>query len=248
MKWKKLGKIFHPTQHVFSDYLGEFAQSPQTIVFDNFIRIYFSTRKKDNDGKYLSHIAFIDMDKSFKNIINISKQPVIELGKLGCFDEHGIFPINPLRLGEKIFAYTCGWSRRISVSVETSIGLAISNDNGLTFEKKGDGPIMSSSIHEPFLVGDAFVKVYNNTYHMWYIYGTKWSDQPNEPSPARIYKIAYASSTDGIKWNRNGKQIIVDKLNVDECQALPTVIEHNNLYHMFFCYRGGISSKFIKGS
>ncbi len=237
MKWRKLGKIFNPTQHTLSDDCCEFAQSPQTLVFDNFIRIYFSTRKKDSIGKYLSHISFIDMNKTFTKIINVSKETVIELGNLGCFDEHGIFPINLLRNGDKISAYTCGWSRRISVSVETSIGLAISYDNGLTFKKNGEGPIMSSSINEPFLVGDAFVKVLNNTYHMWYIYGTKWSSQPNEPSPARVYKIAHAISSDGVKWDRDSIQIISDKLNADECQALPTVIDHNNKYHMFFCYR-----------
>lgn len=236
MKWKKLGRIFNPVEHKLPNNCYEFAQSPQTIVFEDFIRIYFSTREKDKNGKYLSQIAFIDMDKKIKDIKNISSKTVIQLGKLGCYDEHGIFPINPLKTGNKIVAYTCGWSRRVSVSVETSIGYAISNDNGLTFEKIGDGPIMSSSLHEPFLVGDAFVQVYNNAFHMWYIYGTKWSSQPDE-LPARVYKIAYAKSKDGIAWEREGKQIISDKLNADECQALPTVIYHKNKYHMFFCYR-----------
>lgn len=236
MKWKKLGRIFDPAQHTLTNECFEFAQSPQTLVFDDFVRIYFSTRKKDS-GKYLSYISFIDMDKQFKNIINISDKTVIELGSLGCFDEHGIFPINPLRTKDKIFAYTCGWSRRVSVSVETSIGYAVSDDNGLTFKKIGEGPIMSSSLHEPFLVGDAFVQVYKNKYHMWYIYGTKWSNRPNEDSPARVYKIGHAISGDGISWTRDGRQIIEDKLNADECQALPTVIKHDNKYHMLFCYR-----------
>ena len=236
MKWKKLGRIFNPVEHQLPNNCIEFAQSPQTIVFDDFVRIYFSTREKDKNGKYLSHIAFIEIDKEFKTITNISSNTVIELGRLGCFDEHGIFPINPLKSGNKIIAYTCGWSRRNSVPVETSTGYAVSNDNGLTFTKPGDGPIMSSSLHEPFLVGDAFVKIYNDLYHMWYIFGTKWTCQPDE-SPARVYKIAYAYSRDGIEWNRDGVQIITDKLNEDECQALPTVIYHKNRYHMYFCYR-----------
>jgi hypothetical protein len=240
MKWKKLGKIFNPTKHTLSNDCFEFAQSPQTLVFDDFVRIYFSTRKKDSkNGKFLSHISFIDMDKKFEKVINISKETVIELGGLGCFDEHGIFPINIVRDKNKILAYTCGWSRRVSVSVETSTGLAISYDNGLTFKKVGDGPIMSSSLHEPFLVGDAFVQIYENTYHMWYMYGTRWIDNPEEES-ARVYKIGHATSLDGVSWKRDGKQIISDRLNADECQALPTVIKHKGKYHMFFCYREAI--------
>ena len=76
----------------------EFAQSPQALVFDDYVRIYFSTREKDKTGKYLSHISFIDIDKKFKNIINVSSDTVIELGNLGCYDEHGIFPLNILRI------------------------------------------------------------------------------------------------------------------------------------------------------
>lgn len=241
MKWKKLGKIFDPSQHKLANNCIEFAQSPQTLVFDDFVRIYFSTRETDaKNGKFLSHISFVDMDKEFKNILKISTQQVIPLGKLGTFDEHGIFPINILCNKDKILAYTCGWNRRVSVSVETSIGIAVSNDNGLTFQKLGDGPILSSSPKEPFLVGDGFVAFFDNSYHMWYIFGTKWVDNEIEES-ARVYKIGYAHSSDGINWIKDeGKQIITDKLNVNECQALPTVVFANNMYHMVFCYREAI--------
>ena len=48
MKWKKLGKIFDPTKYKLPNNCVEFAQSPQTLVFDDFIRIYFSHRKETN--------------------------------------------------------------------------------------------------------------------------------------------------------------------------------------------------------
>ena len=237
MKWKKLGKIFDPTNFTLANNCFAFAQSPQTLVFDDFVRIYFSTREKDANGKYLSHISFVDMDKEFREIIKISSETVIPLGELGCFDEHGIFPINIVRDKDKILAYTSGWNRKVSVSVDASIGLAYSNDNGLTFEKLGHGPVLTSSLHEPFLVGDGFVAVYDDIYHMWYVYGTKWSNYTKEEIPDRVYKIGHATSADGISWHKEGKQIITDKLNDDECQALPSVTFFNNRYHMFFCYR-----------
>jgi predicted GH43/DUF377 family glycosyl hydrolase len=238
MEWIKRGKIFDPTKHSLANDCFEFAQSPQTVVFDDFVRIYFSTRKKDANGKFLSHIAFVDMDKNLSEILNISTHTVIELGGLGCFDEHGIFPISPLKVDNQIYAYTCGWSRRVSVSVETSTGLAISKDNGLTFQKVGTGPILSSSLNEPVLVGDSFVKKYDNIFHMWYIFGKKWMQSQESEPPARIYKIAYATSLDGIEWKKEeAKQIIADKLNSEECQALPSVIKIGETYHMYFCYR-----------
>ena len=47
MKWRKLGKIFDPTQHGLPNGCVQFAQSPQALVFDDFVRIYFSTRAVD---------------------------------------------------------------------------------------------------------------------------------------------------------------------------------------------------------
>lgn len=239
MKWSKRGLIFDPAKHKLANNCLEFAQSPQTLVFDDFVRIYFSTRQKDIEtGKFLSHISFVDFDKTFKKVLHVSDKTVIELGGLGCFDEHGIFPINILKHENKIYAYTCGWSRRVSVSVETSTGLAFSDDGGLSFKKAGAGPVLTASLHEPVLVGDSFVKVYNNSFHMWYIYGKKWiKAQGNEP-PARVYKIAHAVSPDGINWHKEeGKPIIADSLNENECQALPTVIKIGARYHMYFCFR-----------
>ncbi len=239
MKWLKLGKIFDPAKYSLPNNCSQYAQSPQTLIYDDFIRIYFSTRERDlKNGKYLSHIAFVDMTKDFKEIINISKDTVIELGKLGCFDEHGIFPMNVLRHRDKIYGYTCGWNRRVSVSVDTSIGFAISQNDGLTFQKIGDGPILTSSLNEPCLVGDPFVKVYDGTFHMWYIFGVGWKIFSKHVPPDRVYKIGHATSPDGIVWEKeDGRKIISDKLNSDECQALPTVIRLGGKYHMFFCYR-----------
>ena len=248
MKWKKRGKIFDPTEHILPNQCKEFAQSPQALVFDDFVRIYFSTREKDpENGKYLSHVAFVDFGKNLKDVIRVSEKTVIELGGLGCFDEHGIFPINVLRHKNRVYAYTCGWNRRVSVSVDTSIGFATSDDNGLTFQKLGSGPILSSSLNEPFLVGDAFVKVYDDVFHMWYMFGTQWKQYSENSPPDRTYKIGHATSIDGIDWKKeDGRQIIPDKLNNNESMALPSVIKIDSRYHMFFCYRE--SSDFRKSS
>jgi len=246
MKWKKMGKIFDPREHQLPNNCKEFAQSPQALICDDHIRIYFSTRSVDkSNGKFFSYIAFVDFDHDLKTILQVSNKPVIPLGKLGCFDEHGIFPMNVCHYKSKIYAYTCGWSRRVSVSVDTAIGLAISEDNGLTFQKIGDGPVLSASVHEPFLVGDGFVKVINDVFHMWYIFGIGWKHYNGNSEPDRTYKIGHATSNDGIYWNKEEAiQIIDDKLGESESQALPTVVKIDDQYHMFFCYR--YSSDFRK--
>ena len=238
MEWKKLGRIFDPTQHALPNDCTQFAQSPQALVFNDFVRIYFSTRALDQYGKYLSHIAFVDMDKSFRDVLRVSDHTVIQLGALGCFDEHGIFPFSVLRHGNLVYGYTSGWNRRVSVSVDTAIGLAISSDGGMTFRRIGDGPVLASSLGEPCLVGDPFVKVIGDTFHMWYIFGTGWKRFTIDSPPDRIYKIGHAVSQDGINWRKeDGRQIVADRIGSDESQALPTVIGIDGRLQMFFCYR-----------
>jgi len=239
MRWRKLGKVFDPTAFVLPAGCSEFAQAPQALVFDDFVRIFFSTRTTDpRNGKYLSHVAFVDMTRSFNHVLRVSSETVIPLGALGCFDEHGIFPMSVVRQGGVIHAYTTGWSRRVSVSVETAIGLAVSHDDGISFERLGPGPVLAASIDEPCLVGDGSVNVIGDTFHMWYIFGIGWRRFTADSAPDRIYKIGHAVSSDGINWTREeARQIITDRLGADESQALPSVVEIDGRYHMFFCYR-----------
>ena len=83
-------------------------------------------------------------------------------------------------------------------------------------------------------IGDITVIIYKETYHLFHLI-----------IPNHDY-IAHAVSTDGISWKREGKPIISDVLNENECQALPTVIEHNNRYHMVFCFREATGFRKIK--
>lgn len=239
MKVEKIGRIFDPHDHSFPDGCVSFAQAPQALQIDDGVRVYFSTRSIDSiGGKFRSRIAFVDMSCDFKRILRVSSRSVVPLGGLGCFDEHGVFPMSVIRNGREIWGYTCGWNRRVSVSVDTAIGLAISTDGGETFVRQGDGPILGPSLREPFLVGDGFVLRASDVFHMWYIFGTRWSRETAGRAPDRVYKIGHATSEDGKSWvKQDGVQIVESILGPDECQALPSVAAFGGRYHMVFCFR-----------
>lgn len=239
MHWHKRGKIFDPTQHSLPHGCKAFAQAPQALVLADRVRIYFSTRQVEaSTGKYLSHVVYVDMSKDFGRILDISQHTVIPLGKLGTFDEHGIFPMNVLRHDGRIYGYTSGVNRRASVPVDGAIGLAFSYDEGRTFQRAGDGPVLAPSLHEPCIVVDPFVLYAEGRFHMWYVFGLGWKHSQDTISPSRVYKIGHALSEDGIEWvKEEGRQILPDRLASDECQALPTVARIGERYHMFFCYR-----------
>lgn len=237
-RWVRHGLVFRPGDHVLPNGCREFAQAPQCLVFDDFVRIYFSSRASDEVGKYLSHVCYVDMDQSLRAVRTVCARVAIEPGGLGCFDEHGIFPMNVVRHGDRILAFTTGWSRRSAVSIETGIGLAESQDAGETFVRHGTGPVLTASLREPFLVGDGFVLVVGGLWHMWYIYGVRWlPESDGRDHSARVYKIGHAVSPDGVNWSKDGRRIVPDRLGDDECQALPTVACVGGRHHMVFCYR-----------
>lgn len=240
-KWKKLGRVFIPQEVKNIEWLKSFAQAPAVLMFDNFIRVYFSCRPDpDQNGQYLSYTAYVDLNKkNLFEILNIAKEPILKLGNRGTFDEFGTYPVSVIRKGDKILAYYGGWTRCESVPFNVAIGAAISTNNGETFEKicRG-GPILSYSINEPFVLSGPKIRHYNNYYFLFYISGRKWIENGGFPEP--VYKIRMAYSKDGLNWIKTDKDLIESRIEENEAQASPDVIFINNKYHMFFCYRYGL--------
>jgi hypothetical protein len=236
-KWNKKGKIFDPANVVSPEWMNEFAQAPCVLPFDDFIRVYFSCRPKpDTNGQYVSYSGFVDLDKKdFSKIKAISKQPVLRLGDLGSFDEFGTYPVSVIRHNNEVWAYYAGWTRCESVPFNVAIGMAKSTNEGETFEKLGNGPILSYSIDEPFILSGPKIRRFNNIFYLFYIAGRKWVMDNGKPEP--VYKIRMATSHDGITWNKHNKDLITSRVEVNEAQASPDVIFMNGKYHMFFCYR-----------
>ncbi len=236
-KWDKLGIIFKPQEIEGRSWLKEFAQAPSVLIFDDFIRVYFSCRPLPDENKqYLSYSAFVDLNRNnLFEIIKVSKNPIIELGEIGTFDEFGTYPVSVIRKDEKVLVYYAGWTRCESVPFNVAIGAGVSDNNGETFTKLGKGPILSYTPDEPFILGGPKIRVFNNKWYLWYIAGKKWL--PNDGKPEIVNKIRLATSEDGFTWQRNCTDIIQDKIEENECQASPDVFLFKGLYHMFFCYR-----------
>lgn len=236
-KWKKLGKVFDPKDLTSETWMHEFAQSPSVLITDGYVRVYFCSRPAPGpDGQYLSYISYIDLDRAnLQNILRVCEQPVLTLGKYGTFDEFGTYPVSVIRDGEEIRAYYAGWTRCESVPFNATIGLAISQDGGETFQRLGDGPVLPYTPDEPFLLGSPRVRNFNGRWQLWYVAGKEWRMTDGKPEP--VYKIRMATSDNGIDWIKQGQDLIADKLGEHECQACPDVTFRNGQYHMFFSYR-----------
>ena len=217
--------------------MKEFAQAPSVLIYEEFIRVYFSCRPAaDSNGQYVSYSAFIDLNReNLFERVNISKEPILKLGELGTFDEFGTYPSSVIRNGNDMFVYYGGWTRCESVPFNVAIGIAKSDDDGKTFTKLGPGPVLSYSVNEPFILSGPKIRRFNNKWYLWYIAGSKWILDNGKPEP--VYKIRMAISDDGLNWTKINKDLIESKVEENEAQASPDVFIYEGKYHMYFCYR-----------
>ncbi len=236
-KWKKLGRAFNPQEVTGRSWLKEFAQAPSVLIFDKFVRVYFSCRPlPDENGQYVSYSGYVDLNRQdLFDILKVSENPILELGGLGEFDEFGTYPVSVIKNGNTVRAYYAGWTRCESVPFNVAIGIAESHDGGVTFKKPGNGPVLSYTIDEPFVLSGPKIRKYHGVWYLWYIAGRKWKVVNRRAEP--VYKIRMATSKDGFNWIKINKDLLESKLEEDEAQASPDVFFCNGQYHMFFCYR-----------
>lgn len=243
MIWENLGMICSSETLPFGD--GIYCQSPHAIQLEDFVRIYFTTRTRDGEKHYKSYPAYIEVTSDFSKILNYSSFPILPLGDLGNFDEHGIFPFQPFVMSSgEIMATTTGWSRRQSVEAESAIGLVISKDFGKTFRRTGSGPMLAALREEPFLIADGYLLENEGAYHLFYISGRSWIEKDGKKE--RVYKIRHAKSLDLIEWERSNLDLITDVIGENECQALPTVLKTKEGWLMAFCFRDAFDFRTIR--
>lgn len=218
--WVKKGNIFNEHH----------SQVPVVDEYNNFYRIYYSTRI---DGK--SNPMFIDIDKETPNkILNKSKTPILKLGNKGSFDWAGIMPTEIITVNKKKYLYYIGWSLRVDVPYHNNLGLAISNDDGETWEKYSNGPILSTSHLEPGYIGTVSIMIENDIWRMWYLSCLNWVESELGMEPT--YDIKYSESKDGINWVPFGVTCIPIE-NDEGGISSQRVIKINNTYHMWYSIR-----------
>ena len=243
--WEKKGVILNnlPNENWSKSHL----QFPAVYVSDNKIKVFVTTRPNPEiNNKYVTYIRSFDLkiENEFK-ITNFSKDPILELGGDGSFDQFGTMPGDIVKFGNELYLFYTGWNRLDKVPYNFSVGLAISKDNGNSFKKFSSGPVIGQSVHTPFTYGSGAVLFENNTFHMFCISGVKWLEIDGKLE--HTYTIKHAISKDGIYW----KFLIgnaIDQKHELEAIAAPTVIKLNGIYHMWFSYRESTDFRGGKGS
>ena len=221
--WNKKGQIIVPNTKLWWNRSHGMLPTAVYVEEDEFC-IYYSGR--DDQGRSQIGMSLITVtDGAIEEIVR-SKVPVLTSGERGCFDDNGVTPSCVVE--DKL--YYIGWnSGTTTYRMSLIMGLAKFNDG--VFERQSRAPLMPRTNKEPFGICTAPFVLKEDVYKMWYVSGEGWI---NKDLPK--YNIKYATSKNGIRWNRKGT-VSLDLLENETALARPCVLKTEDGYEMFFSYK-----------
>jgi sucrose-6-phosphate hydrolase SacC (GH32 family) len=231
MKWEKKGLIYCADGEV--DWMHSHAMIPTPILIDEkLLRVYCSFC----DQRGIGRVGFVDIDPfNLKRIINISKEPIVDIGLPGTFDENGCLVCSVVLYKNKLYLYYAGFELGKKIRYRLLTGLAISNNNYSEFIRYQETPILERTNNELYFRCGPFVRFEENKFKLWYVGGSEWELIDGKMMP--VYRIKYAESEDGIHWPEESVLCIDIENEHEHGFGRPYVIKDNNMYKMFYSIR-----------
>lgn len=233
MNWNKEGVIFKNNDiHHWSI---SHAQVPVVdIINEKVWRVYYGSR----DAAVHSRISYFDVEAGNpKNVLYIHNKPVLDVGKLGTFDELGVCPSYILNHQDKKYLFYIGYNVTKTLPYHNGIGVALWNEQTNMFERISAGPLFERTLKEPYFNASSCVHwdEKNKIFRIYYLSTTDWIEINNKPEP--LYHIKYAESDDLINWRREGKVAIDYVDGKHEAIARPLVLFYKGSFRMWYSYR-----------
>lgn len=230
MKWRKMGLLYAPTGELW--WARNYALIPTADVIDeNLIRLYFAALDDNRFGR----IGHVDIDiANPRRVLFEAREPVLDIGELGTFDDSGVNPSCILTIGGKKHLYYIGWQRCERVPYMLFAGLAVSK-NGGKFERVFRTPVLDRTATEPFSRSAPSILKEDGIFKTWYWSCEHWSNENDWVHYNNV--IRYAESSDGVNWNGTNRICIVPGNSEDYSVGRPWVIKDGDTYKMWYSIR-----------
>jgi hypothetical protein len=239
MNWTRLGLIYKGQGTNGWDLHS--ALTPTPFVFEDKIRIYAGFRAADG----VSRIGYVDLDKNQPDkIIGVSSKPVLDIGRAGTFDDNGVILGDILRVGDEIYMYYVGFQLVEKVKFLAFTGLAISSDNGETFVRYSEAPVLDRKPNALFFDAVHTIMYKDGGFRCWLGAGSSWQDIKGKPYPS--YNVKYIESADGINFSGTPQDCIHFSHKEEYRIGRPRVYFMQGKYKMIFTW-GDIHGNYQMG-
>ncbi|MCP1574900.1 hypothetical protein J2S30_003279 [Herbaspirillum rubrisubalbicans] len=233
MIWEKLGLLYTP-QALHPKLLSHAANPLALPLGGDLYRVFYSGRDHENR----SSVGYVDIDLMARSVVYVHPEPLFEHGPEGSFYSHGVSIGNCYQGREHQHILFMGWQIHGKDHWRGDIGRLTVSDDLNTLSLTDPQPLMGVDPHDPVSLSYPWVEREGDLYRMWYGSTHTWDAGNGE----MIHVINYASSTDGLQWQRHGLSV---PFALGDAQAFsrPTVIlpgaSADGRYHMWFSYRSG---------
>jgi hypothetical protein len=168
-------------------------------------------------------------------VAGVSLRPALDVGAPGTFDEHGVTPLSVVRLpDDRVRLYYAGWQRGVGVRYTLFLGAAESDDEGESFRRLSQAPLLDRSDGELHTRTGAFVVPTAERWRMWYAGGSEWVGSGAEAKPR--YALRHVWSDDGLVWPRCG-QVCLEPEPGELGFGRPCVRASGGTLHMWYSLR-----------
>jgi len=233
LTWQKKGLIIRP--EAAPAWRAAHSGMISVLPWNHGTYRVFLTGKAEG-GSY--QIGWLDLDRNFSIINENPANPILSNGRMECFDCNGLCMPTVIRVSEQtLYMYYVGWGPTSPGLFVNRCGLAISHNNGQTWQRWSEAPLPLVDDSDPIGIGTVFVlRERNDFWRMWYTTFREWQKTP-EGSWRHYYHIKYAESTDGIHWQKPENNLAIDFIGDEYAVARPMVIKESGFYRMWFCKR-----------
>ncbi|MGP0037730.1 MAG: glucosyl hydrolase [Solirubrobacteraceae bacterium] len=232
VRWRKLGRVYCADgKHAWAK---SHAYCPTAFVRrdDERIRVLCAFLDPDHIGR----CGWVDVAvEDPTRVLEVSASPVLEEGAPGTFDEHGVTPLSIVRLpGDALRLYYAGWQRGVGVRYALFLGAAESDDDGASFRRVSEAPLLDRSDGELYTRSSALVIATDEGWRMWYAGGSEWVGAGADAKPR--YALRHLRSADGVAWPRSG-EICLEPAPGELGFSRPCVRVTANTIHMWYSLR-----------
>ncbi|MBR1604556.1 MAG: hypothetical protein IJ660_00430 [Alphaproteobacteria bacterium] len=232
MKWVKKGFICSSETFNLSWY-KKYTMTPLPyFAEDGSFRIYLTMCDENNYGR----AGYITVNpENPAEIYDITKEPVLDLGERGTFDEHGILPCCLLKDNGRLYMYYSAYQHQVSTPYTIYSGIAVSENDGKTFKKMFNVPILDRINGELSQRSATEVMKKDGKYKMWYTANVGWINNGIHEVPK--YDIKYLESDIPDKWDSKPVCAVPFKNDDEYGLTMPQVFYENGKYKMVYSIR-----------
>lgn len=232
MRWKKLGFVYSPSGEVSWKQSHAYIPTPY-MLDEERIRLYVAFWDEQKIGR----LGYVDvLAKNPQEVLAVSKEPVLDIGAPGCFDDCGVSPAQVIESGQELLMYYIGWQKTIKARYLLFAGLASSRDRGESFQRVSQAPILDRRDDERFVRSAMTLFPEKGGYRAIYVSGDKWIQNGEKEVPT--YCLKQTVSADGRYWSGPSESVVeLDHQAGEIGFGRPWVINDGGTYKLWYSIR-----------